>query len=86
MHLQKWIQDRRWSVLHRRRVDGPSQEELIGAIPALLSIRIRLELSANTPLMFHGFLQDEKFHPKDTDDLADARDGSKADNWVVPLT
>jgi hypothetical protein len=66
---------------------GPSQEELIRAIPALLSIRIGFELSANTPLMmFHGFLQDEKSHLKDTDDLADAQDGSRADNWVVPST
>jgi hypothetical protein len=36
--------------------------------------------------MFHGFLQDEKSHPKDTDDLADMQAGSKADNWVVSLT
>jgi hypothetical protein len=35
--------------------------------------------------MFHGFLHDEKFHPKDTDNLADAQDGSRAGNWVVPL-
>jgi hypothetical protein len=59
---------------------------LIGAIPALLSIQIGFEFSADTPVMFHGFLQDEKSHPKDTDDLADRQDGGKADNWVVPLT
>jgi hypothetical protein len=51
-----------------------------------LSIQIGLELSANAPLMFHGFLQDEKSHPKDTDNPVDAQDGSRADNWVVPLT
>jgi len=82
MHLQEWFPSQ-WSFLHRHGVEGPSQEVLVGAIPALLSIRIGFEFSANRPLMFHGFLQDEKSHLKDTDDRPDAWDGNKADNWVV---
>jgi hypothetical protein len=35
--------------------------------------------------MFHGFLHDEKYHLKDTDNLAGAKDGGRVDNWVVPL-
>ncbi len=57
------------------------QEVLIGTVPALLTVQIRLELPAYLPLMFHGFLRNEISHAQDTDHPADTPGGSRADSW-----